>query len=487
MNSAHPKYIPTVPMTIGMSSSPLPTTSTNNVLSSAPLSELALDNLVPPHSLSFLQPTDPAPLQYSPHTHISQGVFATHDTNHVLLQRDGRLRVPTPSSIPPRSSILQPSGAINVHSHLSPLGPATSTHNGPAIAFSDVLNAEINAAIQNLSLCGSVGTPRIKNDLYKTEICRSFAENGGYCKYGGKCQFAHGEAELRPVRRHPRYKTKLCRNFLATGSCPYDTRCRFIHAPVDLIGSSVEAASPRTVSKTSCTVPNSALQYPQVLSACSPNTYMYAGVPSLSHPDLMTDGFPPVPLTSAVGAEPSLSFGACLAPLRPAPVFSSGLPNVGLDGEHLCTDSPKSNSVPEAIGSSLQDHMLTKFDSVFSNYEDGFGVGPTGISDTENGLNSQLDGCSTIGDDVIGGHVGVYSVSQLVDDDLVSENETGGDILLESDGGPAIIKNIRRSIGDFGGETVNTAVELGNYSSNGTSASSRSRLPVFQNMMSTDD
>uniref|UniRef100_A0A3Q3Q2S1 mRNA decay activator protein ZFP36 n=1 Tax=Monopterus albus TaxID=43700 RepID=A0A3Q3Q2S1_MONAL len=29
---------------------------------------------------------------------------------------------------------------------------------------------------------------------YKTELCRSFTENG-LCKYGGKCQFAHGEEE----------------------------------------------------------------------------------------------------------------------------------------------------------------------------------------------------------------------------------------------------------------------------------------------------
>lgn len=80
------------------------------------------------------------------------------------------------------------------------------------------------------------GAPRIKNDLYKTEICRSFVENGGFCKYGTKCQFAHGEEELRPVRRHPRYKTKLCRNYSATGSCPYEKRCRFIHAPAVFSG-----------------------------------------------------------------------------------------------------------------------------------------------------------------------------------------------------------------------------------------------------------
>ena len=29
--------------------------------------------------------------------------------------------------------------------------------------------------------------------------------------------------------RHPRYKTELCRTFTSSGSCPYGTRCRFIH------------------------------------------------------------------------------------------------------------------------------------------------------------------------------------------------------------------------------------------------------------------
>uniref|UniRef100_A0A7S1TFZ5 C3H1-type domain-containing protein n=1 Tax=Compsopogon caeruleus TaxID=31354 RepID=A0A7S1TFZ5_9RHOD len=67
-----------------------------------------------------------------------------------------------------------------------------------------------------------------KNDLFKTELCRTFMETGR-CRYGLKCQFAHGTEELRPVKRHPKYKTKLCRNFVQSGNCPYGTRCRFIH------------------------------------------------------------------------------------------------------------------------------------------------------------------------------------------------------------------------------------------------------------------
>lgn len=63
---------------------------------------------------------------------------------------------------------------------------------------------------------------------YKTELCRSFAEVGA-CKYGDKCQFAHGEDELRTVTRHPKFKTENCKSFHTTGFCPYGPRCHFIH------------------------------------------------------------------------------------------------------------------------------------------------------------------------------------------------------------------------------------------------------------------
>jgi hypothetical protein len=63
---------------------------------------------------------------------------------------------------------------------------------------------------------------------YKTELCRPFEEHGT-CRYGNKCQFAHGRAELRVVSRHPKYKTDLCRTFHSTGLCPYGRRCHFVH------------------------------------------------------------------------------------------------------------------------------------------------------------------------------------------------------------------------------------------------------------------
>jgi len=69
-----------------------------------------------------------------------------------------------------------------------------------------------------------------QQNLYKTELCRSWVETGS-CRYGTKCQFAHGEQELRPIMRHPKYKTEICKTFHTQGTCPYGTRCRFIHYP----------------------------------------------------------------------------------------------------------------------------------------------------------------------------------------------------------------------------------------------------------------
>jgi len=89
----------------------------------------------------------------------------------------------------------------------------------------------------DLSLNDLSGDSSLEDDtaqnLYKTELCRSFEETGT-CRYGMKCQFAHGKAELRVLSRHPKYKTEVCKTFHTIGTCPYGKRCRFIHieAPV---------------------------------------------------------------------------------------------------------------------------------------------------------------------------------------------------------------------------------------------------------------
>ena len=84
-------------------------------------------------------------------------------------------------------------------------------------------NAQIMQQQQRQTQNGNINSSR-----YKTELCRPFEENG-FCKYGDKCQFAHGHHELRSLARHPKYKTEPCRTFHTVGFCPYGPRCHFIH------------------------------------------------------------------------------------------------------------------------------------------------------------------------------------------------------------------------------------------------------------------
>ena len=139
-------------------------------------------------------------------------------------------------------------------------------------------NAAVNAVGQGLNVVGPGGTGPSANNrklgLYKTELCRSWEEKGS-CRYGAKCQFAHGEEELRKVQRHPKVcrpflciakvsltcdllepvqnrdmqsrwssgRPKYCRNslsfaqtFWVSGSCPYGKRCCFIHTELPASG-----------------------------------------------------------------------------------------------------------------------------------------------------------------------------------------------------------------------------------------------------------
>ncbi|XXG90110.1 hypothetical protein AAC387_Pa12g1950 [Persea americana] len=65
------------------------------------------------------------------------------------------------------------------------------------------------------------------NILYKTEICNSWVDTG-FCRYGSKCQYAHGKEELRPSRLR-KFKPELCKSFVLTGTCAFGPKCRYSH------------------------------------------------------------------------------------------------------------------------------------------------------------------------------------------------------------------------------------------------------------------
>lgn len=95
----------------------------------------------------------------------------------------------------------------------------------------DITHSQNDISPTTLHTSSSSSTSSVSSSSssrYKTELCRSFTESG-LCKYGGKCQFAHGPDELRDLNRHPKYKTEPCRTFHSIGFCPYGMRCHFVH------------------------------------------------------------------------------------------------------------------------------------------------------------------------------------------------------------------------------------------------------------------
>ncbi|XP_043853834.1 mRNA decay activator protein ZFP36 [Dromiciops gliroides] len=162
---------------------------------------------------------------------------------------------------------------------------------------------------------------------YKTELCRTFSESGK-CRYGSKCQFAHGPGELRPASRHPKYKTELCRKFLIMGSCPYGTRCHFIHYPYD--------------------VPAASGHPPPLRQSLS-----FSGVPSARRrgsPTLSPPGLPDLPSPSGFFSPPSspppLSTAPAEVPFSPS-AFSAApgpVPRGATAGETCCPSCRQTSS-----------------------------------------------------------------------------------------------------------------------------------------------
>lgn len=147
----------------------------------------------------------------------------------------------------------------------------------------------------------SLSSSSSSSSRYKTELCRSFTESG-LCKYGGKCQFAHGPEELRDLNRHPKYKTELCRTFHTIGFCPYGMRCHFVHNSEEERKQSISRSSSSSSSGSSSSIP------PQPLCSSNPNrpplvrqSFSFAGFPSplvAPHSSATPTSFAPAPSAS---------------------------------------------------------------------------------------------------------------------------------------------------------------------------------------------
>lgn len=76
--------------------------------------------------------------------------------------------------------------------------------------------------------------PGFISNKFKTAMCENFVQ--GKCQYGQKCNFAHGEEELRRFagKKNSNYKTVVCRSWKA-GSCQFGEKCRFAHGECDML------------------------------------------------------------------------------------------------------------------------------------------------------------------------------------------------------------------------------------------------------------
>ncbi|KAG4304780.1 hypothetical protein PORY_001833 [Pneumocystis oryctolagi] len=119
---------------------------------------------------------------------------------------------------------------INVGSQIS-LDSQICKYTSSSTSYpgSDVHNDTVNTALDTNSVHSKKASDSsLKPGLYKTELCKNWEESRE-CRYGLKCQFAHGHSELRSLLRHPKYKTSPCKTFTEIGSCPYGQRCCFSH------------------------------------------------------------------------------------------------------------------------------------------------------------------------------------------------------------------------------------------------------------------
>nr|XP_017249306.1 PREDICTED: uncharacterized protein LOC108220134 [Daucus carota subsp. sativus] len=150
----------------------------------------------------------------------------------------------------------------------SPLSAIENLDISPNTLFKTSVKVEEDVLVMDGILVGPVAASRVRSSsstsdsggssssggksFYKTEICRSW-EDFGTCRYGAKCQFAHGKEELRPTRFFNKSKseTQICRAY-SSGTCSYGSQCRFSHEQTNSPASGTDSPftlASRTVSQ----------------------------------------------------------------------------------------------------------------------------------------------------------------------------------------------------------------------------------------------
>lgn len=159
----------------------------------------------------------------------------------------------------------------------------------------------------------------VNTSRYKTELCRPY-EEFGVCKYGDKCQFAHGAHELRSLSRHPKYKTELCRTYHTVGFCPYGPRCHFVHNQEEVLlqqKSSKPVSTPMITAFSNSMVrtrpaalsPTLSLDSPSPPSSLSQSPTSSLGSFFSCEQDLPSPDDQRLPVFNRLSANPLLAFG----------------------------------------------------------------------------------------------------------------------------------------------------------------------------------
>ncbi|XP_029628304.1 mRNA decay activator protein ZFP36L1 isoform X2 [Salmo trutta] len=263
---------------------------------------------------------------------------------------------------------------------------------------------------------------------YKTELCRTFAESG-ICKYGGKCQFAHGFDEIRDLNRHPKYKTEPCRTFHTIGFCPYGIRCHFVHNNEDDLGPGPARPGPGPQTPRTRRPPLLRQSFsfggfpsapPQPLEHSLPHPFLL--VPSVSPPtsaditDLLSHAFSEVDCVFEPAHElqsqflPSPDSGCSLCGLSPVP-------------------SPSQNPCTLSEGCSLQQSQSPPCGPALR----ARSLSYTSLSDHEGGCGSSassLSGSDSSGPDGSGRRLPIFSQLSVPDEGFSSECCSGTSFFL---------------------------------------------------------
>lgn len=201
-----------------------PSQNVNLVLQNMLLHLLHLVLLLPPHSASLNYHLAP------PQNHLLHQ-FSRPDT---VMLRDASLEY-AQSLLP--HSLLAPLTEENLdynltlgldhaqpHNHVRPaLHNHNSSHNGHHCTHGPKSRQGSVSSTSSSSKGKNINT-----QLYKTELCVSFIKMG-VCPYGNKCQFAHGDHDLKRVERPANWRSKPCANWAKFGLCRYGKRCCFKH------------------------------------------------------------------------------------------------------------------------------------------------------------------------------------------------------------------------------------------------------------------